>query len=199
MTLDDTNIPRTHGVLKQDREDGGRASRSVHSIRTVRRSFQRVYVIWNRSVYRTDSVMSNIQVFIDIDRPLIDVWDQVSRLEDHAHWMGDVDSITFDEGQVSGVGTTMNVLTRVGPFTTTDVIVVEEWNPPHSIVVSHQGLISGRGAFHLEPLGAQTRFTWRESLSFPWYLGGGITAAVARPILARIWRANLRRFSATFN
>jgi hypothetical protein len=149
--------------------------------------------------YRMDNVMSSIQVFIDIDRPLIDVWDQVSRLEGHAHWMGDVDSITFEDGQVSGVGTTMKVLTRVGPFTTTDVIVVEEWNAPHSIVVSHQGLVSGHGAFHLEAQGFKTRFMWCESLSFPWYLGGGITAAAARPILARIWRANLRRFAATLN
>jgi carbon monoxide dehydrogenase subunit G len=146
-----------------------------------------------------DSVMSSVQVFIDIDRPLVDVWDEVSRLEDHAHWMLDVDSITFEDGQTSGVGTTMNVLTRVGPFVTTDVIVVEEWNAPHSIVVSHRGLVSGRGAFHLEAQGVKTRFTWRETLSFPWYLGGGITAAVARPILARIWRANLRRFAATVN
>lgn len=143
--------------------------------------------------------MSNIQVFIDIDRPLPEVWSQVSRLEDHARWMGDVVSITFEEDRTSGVGTTMNVLTRVGPFTTTDVIVVEEWNAPHSIVVSHQGFISGQGAFHLESLDDATRFTWSESLRFPWYLGGGITAAAAGPILARIWRGNLQRFAATFN
>jgi hypothetical protein len=155
--------------------------------------------IQTKPSYRMDEVMSNIQVSIDIDRPLIDVWDQVSRLEDHAHWMGDVVSITFEEGQVHGVGTTMNVLTRVGPFTTTDVIVVEEWNAPHSIVVSHQGLVSGHGGFHLEAQGVKTRFMWCESLSFPWYLGGGITAAVARPIMARIWRANLRRFAATLD
>jgi hypothetical protein len=146
-----------------------------------------------------DNLMSSIQVFIDIDRALVDVWGQVSRLEDHADWMGDVVSLTFEDGQTSGVGTTMNVLTRVGPFVTTDVIVVEEWNAPHSIGVSHRGLVSGHGAFHLEARGAETRFTWRESLSFPWYLGGGITAAVAGPIMARIWRANLRRFAATLD
>ena len=69
--------------------------------------------------------MSTIEVAIDIDRSLIDVWDHVSRLEDHARWMGDVKSITFEGGQTAGVGTTMNVLTRVGPFTTVDVIIVE--------------------------------------------------------------------------
>lgn len=136
---------------------------------------------------------------MDINRPLIDVWDQVSNLEDHANWMGDVESIAFEGGQTAGVGTRMKVLTRVGPFTTTDVIVVEEWNAHESIVVSHQGLISGHGAFRLEPNGAKTRFTWTESLRFPWYMGGGITAAAARPLLARIWRGNLRRFAAKLN
>lgn len=145
---------------------------------------------------RIFSEMTTIEVAIDIDRRLSDVWDHVSRLEDHARWMGDVESITFQGSQTSGVGTTMNVLTRVGPFTTVDVIIVEEWNAPHSIVVSHRGVISGRGAFCLEAGGAGTRFIWRETLAFPWYLGGRITATVARPVLKRIWRANLRRFAA---
>ena len=160
-------------------------------------SFRLYPVIHGELAYRIFCVMNTVEVAIDIDRRLVDVWDQVSQLEDHAHWMGDVESITFQGGQTSGVGTTMNVLTRVGPFTTVDVITVEEWDAPYSIVVSHQGLISGHGAFRLETIGASTRFTWRESLSFPWYLGGGITALAARPILERIWRANLRRFAAT--
>ena len=65
--------------------------------------------------------MTDIEVSIRIDRSLHDVWDQVSRLEDHADWMMDVESITFLDNQTSGIGTTMDVLTRVGPFTTTDV------------------------------------------------------------------------------
>lgn len=103
--------------------------------------------------------MSNIRVSIDIDRPLIEVWDQISNLEDHATWMGDVESIAFEGERTSGVGTTMKVSTRVGPLRTTDVIVVDEWNAPNSIVVSHRGLISGHGAFRLEANGVNTRFT----------------------------------------
>ena len=142
--------------------------------------------------------MAKIEVSIKIDRLLRDVWDQVSQLDDHANWMTDVESIIFSNDQMSGVGTTMCVRTRVGPFTTTDVIVVEEWNEPNSIVVSHRGIVSGHGAFELEADEGSTYFTWRESLRFPWYVGGGITAAIAKPILVRIWRANLARFAATF-
>ena len=141
--------------------------------------------------------MTGIEVSIQIDRPLREVWDQVSRLEDHADWMMDVESITFLDNQTSGIGTTMDVLTRVGPFTTTDVIVVEEWNEPNSIAVSHRGVVSGHGAFLLEADDGMTCFTWRESLRFPWHLGGGVTAALAKPILVRIWCANLQRFAAT--
>jgi carbon monoxide dehydrogenase subunit G len=143
--------------------------------------------------------MTHIEVSIKIDRPLADVWDRVSRLQDHVHWMMDVESIAFADDRTSGVGTTMRVLTRVGPFTTTDVIVVEEWVEPTSIVVSHRGLVSGDGAFHLEPDDAGTCFTWRESLRFPWYVGGGLTAFAAKPILVRIWRGNLRRFASTLD
>ncbi len=141
--------------------------------------------------------MAQIEVFTDIDRPIRDVWNEVSRLENHAGWMADVESITFERDQTSGVGTVMNVSTRVGPFATMDVIVVEQWNADHSIVVTHRGLVSGHGAFVLEERGAGTRFTWKESLTFPWYLGGPVTAVLARPVLARIWRSNLRRFAAT--
>jgi carbon monoxide dehydrogenase subunit G len=143
--------------------------------------------------------MSRIEVSIKIDRSLREVWDQVSRLQDHANWMMDVESIVFSDDRMSGIGTTMRVLTRVGPFTTTDVIIVEEWNEPNSIVVSHRGLVSGHGAFQLEADEGATCFTWRENLRFPWYVGGGITATLAKPILVRIWRGNLRRFAATFD
>ncbi|KAA3641943.1 MAG: hypothetical protein DWP92_00175 [Armatimonadetes bacterium] len=141
-------------------------------------------------------VMAHIEVSTDIDRPLREVWDEVSTLENHAGWMADVESIVFEGDQTSGVGTVMNVATRVGPFTTMDVIVVEQWNAEHSIVVTHRGLVSGNGAFLLEPHGAGTRFTWKENLTFPWYLGGPVTAVLAKPVLARIWRSNLRRFAA---
>ncbi|MGI9666554.1 MAG: SRPBCC family protein [Acidimicrobiia bacterium] len=141
--------------------------------------------------------MSSIEVSIDLPTSLDEVWEAVSHLERHAEWMTDAESITFADEQRSGVGTTMDVLTRVGPLTTVDRIVVEEWTPPTTIAVTHRGIVSGEGAFHLAPTDHGTRFTWNEQLSFPWYLGGGITATLAKPVLRRIWRSNLERFSAT--
>jgi carbon monoxide dehydrogenase subunit G len=88
----------------------------------------------------------------------------------------------------------MRVATKVGPLRTTDVMVVTAWEPNHRIAVEHRGLFTGRGEFALSAVGGATRFTWTEEIAFPWHFGGPIGAALARPILASIWRGNLRRF-----
>jgi hypothetical protein len=65
--------------------------------------------------------------------------------------------------------------------------------------VEHHGLITGVGRFRLEDQShGGTTFIWEEDLSFPWWLGGRATAALARPLLALIWRRNLRRLAAMF-
>jgi len=109
--------------------------------------------------------------------------------------MTDAEEITFSDGPRTGVGTKMDVLTRVGPFRLVDRIVVVEWTEERSIGVEHEGLVSGVGSFRLDDESSATRFTWTETLTFPWYLGGPVTALAARPVLAQIWRANLQRFA----
>ncbi len=144
-------------------------------------------------------MMNRIEVSIDLPHPREKVWDAVSQLDRHAEWMADAESIEFKDGQTSGVGTTMDVLTRVGPFTTLDRIIVEQWGPPSTIGVSHHGVVSGKGEFRLASTATGTRFTWQEDLRFPWYLGGRLAGIVAKPVLRRIWRANLARFAATLD
>lgn len=141
--------------------------------------------------------MSRVRVAVDIHQPLPVVWDALSELERHSEWMADAESIVFLDEQRSGVGTTMDVLTRVGPLTTIDRIVVQEWTPPTTIAVAHRGLVSGAGAFHLVEIPTGTRFVWEERLRFPWYLGGPVAAVAATPVLTRIWRSNLSTFKAT--
>lgn len=136
--------------------------------------------------------MARIQVSIEIEAPPEEVWREAADLASHAEWMADAESIEFATDQRIGVGTRMFVETRVGPLRTKDVMDVTEWVEGERIGVHHRGLVTGTGVFILTPSETGTSFDWKEDLSFPWYLGGPFTAFAARPVLAWIWRRNLR-------
>ena len=143
--------------------------------------------------------MSHIVVEQTIDAPIDRVWAYVAAVDRHVEWMADAETITFLDGQRSGVGTRMAVLTRIGPLTTTDVMEFTEWEPPTRMAIRHDGLVTGEGAFSLEPIGvAQTRFRWEENLTFPTRFGGAATAWLAAPVLRLVWRRNLKRLAEQF-
>ncbi len=126
------------------------------------------------------------------------VWAEVEQIENHAEWMADAESIEFIGDQRRGVGTRMRVETRVGPLRTMDVMEFTGWDAPHRMAIRHEGLVTGEGAFTLTAEGDATRFTWREDLSFPWYLGGPITGFFAAPVLRWIWKRNLEGLAGRF-
>lgn len=125
--------------------------------------------------------------------PHDEVWTAIADLGSHHLWMRDADSVEFVGDQRSGEGTRLDVMTVVGPFRTLDRMEVTGWEDGRSIEVSHEGLVTGHGKFTVEARDGGTTVTWEEELSFPWWLGGPITSWLARPVLARIWRGNLRR------
>jgi uncharacterized protein YndB with AHSA1/START domain len=142
-----------------------------------------------------------IRVATTLPAPPSAVWPVVADLASHVDWMADAESIRFTTRRRSGVGTTMEVATRVGPFRLTDVLEVTEWRPRRAIGVRHAGLVGGTGRFtlrrhRLRP--GSTRFTWEERLSFPAWLGGPLGATVAAPVLRWVWRRNLRRLREHF-
>jgi hypothetical protein len=123
-----------------------------------------------------------------------DVWTVIEPIERHVEWMADAESITFTSPQSRGVGTTFDCVTRIGPFRTVDRMAVTAWDPPRRLAIEHHGLFTGRGQFTLRRTGGdQTRFTWTEHIRFPWYFGGPLGALAAKPVLRRVWRANLAR------
>ena len=141
----------------------------------------------------------SITVFVTITAPVDVVWADLSALETHVEWMTDAEAITFTTRQTSGVGTTMEVETRVGPLRLNDVMEFTQWDPPTRMAIRHQGLVTGVGEFVLTDIGGNTtRFMWTEELSFPWYLGGPITEFFAAPVLTAIWKRNLARLAARF-
>lgn len=127
------------------------------------------------------------------------VWSALADLGSHADWMRDAESIVFIGGQRTGVGTRMEVKTVVGPLRTVDIMEVVGWEEGHSIEVSHQGLVKGAGVLGVSGSGELTVVSWVEELTFPWWLGGAVTAWLVRPVLAAIWRGNLRRLEETLS
>jgi uncharacterized protein YndB with AHSA1/START domain len=124
------------------------------------------------------------------------VWRVLEPLERHVEWMADARAIRFRGPRRTGVGTELECVTRVGPFRTTDRMVVTEWEPPRTLGIAHEGAVRGRGRFTLSRRrNGRTRFTWTEHLHFPWWAGGPLGALAARPVLRRIWKRNLARLA----
>lgn len=138
--------------------------------------------------------MAQIRTNTTIAAPPEEVWADVADVSTHVEWMADAVAIRFRSDATEGVGTVFECDTRMGPFRLTDLMEITEWDPPHRMGVRHVGLVTGTGAFTLEPLGdAGTLFAWTEELTFPWWLGGRVTAAASRPVMGWIWRRNLTR------
>jgi hypothetical protein len=120
------------------------------------------------------------------------VWADVRDLASHVEWMDDALRIRFRSPQTSGLGTTYDCDTAVGPFRVKDRMEITQWQEGRVIGVRHRGVVRGRGRFVIERARrGRTRFTWDERLRFPWWLGGPIGARIGRPVLKRVWRHNL--------
>jgi uncharacterized protein YndB with AHSA1/START domain len=122
-----------------------------------------------------------------------DVWPALADLGSHADWMKDAESIVFLTDQREGVGTRMEVETVVGPLRTLDKMEVVGWEEGRAIEVVHTGLVTGRGTLTATTEDDGTLVSWEETLTFPWYLGGAVTAVLAKPVLGAVWRGNLKR------
>ncbi len=121
------------------------------------------------------------------------VWQLASNLAAQPEWMRDLVAVRFASAQRSGPGVVMECDTRIGPFRLTDRIVVSEWQECRTIAIRHEGLVTGTGRFSIEPDLVGTRLTWIEELRFPWWLGGPVAGAAARPALTATFRRDLSR------
>ncbi len=136
--------------------------------------------------------MTELVVQTEFDAPISVAWRVLETVEDHVDWMEDAVSLEFVGEQRQGVGTTFDCLTKVGPISLTDRMVITEWEEAAAMGVRHEGLVTGVGRFTLTELpGGRTRFVWAEELTFPLWLGLKLGERVARPILTHIWNKNL--------
>ena len=136
--------------------------------------------------------MGRIRVSTMIEATPAVVWDEVRHIDRHIDWMADADRITFTSRRRSGVGTTFDCLTKVGPIRLVDKMEITEWRDGKVMGVRHVGLVTGTGRFTVtKARGGRTRFTWDERLRFPWWLGGPVGGVVGGRVMRRIWKKNL--------
>jgi hypothetical protein len=119
------------------------------------------------------------------------VWRAVRDIGSHVRWMHDAEAIRITSSRRTGLGTTFECATRVGPLRLSDTMEVVEWKERRVIGIRHTGLVQGRGRFTLRLRPGGTLFTWDEHLRFPWWLGGRVGSAVSKPVLRSIWKRNL--------
>ncbi|MEI6454421.1 MAG: SRPBCC family protein [Actinomycetes bacterium] len=135
-----------------------------------------------------------IELSLELNASLGQAWEELADIASHVEWMADALSIEFTSEQHRGLGTSFSCRTRVGPFTTTDNMVVLAWEEHHVISVEHRGLFTGKGTFTLKANGENvSHLSWEEQVNFPWWALGSFGALVARPVFKIIWRGNLRR------
>jgi hypothetical protein len=142
--------------------------------------------------------MPDITLSTTLPHPPSAVWDELRHIERHVHWMEDAVAITFVGDQREGVGTSFRCATKIGPFTTTDVMTITRWEEGRAMGVEHRGLITGEGVFTLTGGEDATTMVWHEVLHFPWWMGGPLAELAAAPVLRWIWRKNLRNFTHRF-
>ena len=148
--------------------------------------------------------MPRIVVTTELDATPAEVWADLQDVGSHVEWMADAEEIRFTSEQQQGVGTTFECDTKVGPIRLTDEMAITAWEPPDdqgraAMGVRHEGVVTGSGTFHLEPLGEdRTRFTWDEELTFPWWLAGKVGGLAGKPVLRAVWKRNLSRLRERF-
>ena len=137
--------------------------------------------------------MGRIRVSTIIDAPPAQVWEEVRHIDRHVDWMADAVAIDFTSRRRSGVGTTFDCKTKVGPIRLTDKMEITDWSDGKLMGVRHIGLVTGTGRFTVtKARGGRTRFTWDERLVFPWWMGGPVGGVVGGRVMRQIWKRNLR-------
>jgi hypothetical protein len=143
--------------------------------------------------------MARIRVTTMLDAAPDAVWADLQDIATHPQWMADAAGIRFLTAQTSGVGTTFECDTKVGPFRLTDVMEITEWKPGRAMGVTHTGLVTGTGRFTLKKArGGRTQFQWKERLVFPMWMGGPVGALVSKPVLTWVWRRSMRNLQQRF-
>lgn len=140
-------------------------------------------------------MLSEFRARVTIDAPVSQVWRELVNWESQGNWMALTKVTSSDKGaDDSGVGTTIEAFTGVGPFGVLDKMKVTEWQPPTFCRVDHYGkIIKGIGEFELIEVGGKTRFDWFEKIEAP-----KLVLLLIKPFILISVNYSLRKFARSF-
>jgi uncharacterized protein YndB with AHSA1/START domain len=134
-----------------------------------------------------------IRSFVVIDAPPERVWEELADIEGQPRWMRDMKEVRVLTSGPVGAGTRGEAHVRIFGIGVTDPVSVSAFDPPRRFAIRHEGAFKGGGEIRLEAGadGSSTIVRWDETLVPP--LLPHVAAALQRPILGRIFQADLIR------
>lgn len=121
------------------------------------------------------------------------VWELVTDWERQGDWMLEARDFVVVSDRREGVGVEAEATVRIGGVTTRDRVRVTRWEPCRLLAIEHLGWVSGAAEIHLTPVrGGGTHVYWREELHPPLGIAGAVGLSAFRPLMARVFRRDLR-------
>jgi hypothetical protein len=135
----------------------------------------------------------HIALGIEIEATAEHLWSLLTDWERQGDWMVEASDFVVTSEHREGVGVEAKATIRVAGIRTRDRIRTDVWQPPYHLGILHLGWVKGRGDLRLLPLSpTRTLVDWREVLQPPWGVLGGVGLWTFKPVLARIFRRDLR-------
>ncbi len=132
-----------------------------------------------------------INLTIEIAAPRSAVWAYASDIARQPEWMHEMKRVEMLTPPPVRPGSRGRATVRIFGISTTDDVVITEFDPPGTFAIRHEGRFVGEGLLRFTAIDeSRTRIDWMEYLRPP--LFANIGGFVQRPILAAIFRSDLR-------
>ena len=128
---------------------------------------------------------------ITIAAPRDTVWAYASDIARQPEWMHEMKRVEMLTPPPVQPGSRGRATVRIFGISTTDDVVITQFDPPSTFAIRHEGKFVGEGLLRFTEIDAtNTRIDWMEYLRPP--LFAHIGGFVQRPILGAIFRSDLR-------
>ena len=132
-----------------------------------------------------------INLTIEIAAPRTAVWAYASDVARQPEWMHEMKRVEMLTPPPIQPGSRGRATVRIFGISTTDDVVITQFDPPSTFAIRHEGRFVGEGLLRFTEIDVtHTRIDWMEYLRPP--LFANIGGFVQRPILGAIFRSDLR-------